>query len=663
MFFVNIFVFLWNIGCVFMFSCFAVSERVPVLKEDFQSPPSLSVSDRIVKVVLEVICYVADLFQAPSLTEWVVSALPEKNIEHIYKYDPEDLQLKKIIEKVYPQLKKIIEKASLLEQQNPLHQAVCCLDKEAVRCLIGENSNLNQSQGDTRYINIPNERGDTALALAIQLGNLDFIKFLVEECGAWIGISGHTSEGTLNKNHQSCIHIAIEHKQYHLLDYFIREREVNPNLGSSLNGETPLGLALRVGHKAAVQMLVDTYQVNICPGSFTHLSGAWLREQGGVLCIAALHGQNDMIEWLVSRYNNDVNYEIYGKTPLYSAIEGGHLDTATLLIDKLGVNIQSEILERGSYPAIAARLGKLDILKLLFRRLPPCNNKDPIIFSCLMEAVKSGHVDVVKHLINEYGLKIEELLDSYNQTLLHIAIQEEESRNTKNRDELIKYLVNNGGRRLIFFRNRFGNTPFIEALLLGSSSIVRTFISLYSFQELVSDEELPLALVVASRALLPNIVNMILKRDSGLNVNQAVHVRIHGVNKVLNPLQALVVGNDSRITADDNAFIIALSLIEKGAVFPVKTRQNELHFHRFLKNMKKAFKHISDGKVAFLIPYRDNNHGHKEPVTGSFVRHVHMDRNMYSEIFSFRPSLPKNLRLPFVGMERTLDEAIEYYKS
>ncbi|KDN62943.1 hypothetical protein CSUB01_08487 [Colletotrichum sublineola] len=199
------------------------------------------------------------------------------------------------------------------------------------------------------------------------------------------------------------------------------EAGANANI-SDASGSTPLFLAARMGGTQYVQNLWE-------------VTGKRLRDNFSrdSLHLAALSGNTDLTEWLLTQASDkevkdrrkyrplhwaarngheDVvkllikhGVEIKAKdqmayTPLHKAAEGGHEGVIELLIDN-GAEPKAETLRGGTPLHEAAKGGHVGVVNLLLQRGAELNVQDQKGITPLHKAAEGGHEDVVKLLIDK----------------------------------------------------------------------------------------------------------------------------------------------------------------------------------------------------------------------------------------------------------------------
>lgn len=99
----------------------------------------------------------------------------------------------------------------------------------------------------------------------------------------------------------------------------------------------------------------------------------------------------------------DVNKPVWNKSPLYIAIENGHIEIARLLIDQgNGIDVNSGTLLGSTALSVAALNGHLEIVELLLQdeRLN-CKAENNFGETALQLAAREGHEDIVRSLCHD----------------------------------------------------------------------------------------------------------------------------------------------------------------------------------------------------------------------------------------------------------------------
>jgi ankyrin repeat protein len=136
---------------------------------------------------------------------------------------------------------------------------------------------------------------------------------------------------------------------------------------------------------------------------------------GQTLSVAARDGHRGVVEFLLD-HGADINYQsaasptmaARGSTPLHEALINGHIDIATLLLDR-GANATLQAYREGTPICCAASNGYLDIVELLADRgsldfSPVRNSRGELsraLLWPLLWATEKSHTDVVDYLLEQ----------------------------------------------------------------------------------------------------------------------------------------------------------------------------------------------------------------------------------------------------------------------
>ena len=177
----------------------------------------------------------------------------------------------------------------------------------------------------------------------------------------WINIDEDLQEGYRSSNlppKTTLLHIASKHGLLGIIRAILNSasREDTFINAKADGGQTPLLWAVRKGHTAVVQLLLNTGKVHVD-----------IKDRIGrtSLSYAAQNGANKVVQLLLNTSKVDVDAEAYnGRTPLSFAAESGKLETVNLLLErKPDVNLANKY---GRTPlSFAAERGRLEVVKLL----------------------------------------------------------------------------------------------------------------------------------------------------------------------------------------------------------------------------------------------------------------------------------------------------------
>ncbi|XP_024521068.1 potassium channel KOR2-like [Selaginella moellendorffii] len=176
---------------------------------------------------------------------------------------------------------------------------------------------------------------------------------------------------------------------------------------------------------------------------------------------AAFQGDLYYLRSLIRTGADPVKSDYIGKTPLHLAASKGYDDIVSLLLrEGADVNALDNI---GNSPLLEAIKGGHDYTaSILVERGARLNLTYP--GNMLIRAVVKNNLELLKRLIN-HGVD-PNAADYYSRTALHVAAAE-------GLNSFVKFLINAGAN--IFYKDRWGRTPYDEAKRCGSVLVISAF--------------------------------------------------------------------------------------------------------------------------------------------------------------------------------------------
>ncbi|KAL4238675.1 Ankyrin repeat [Mactra antiquata] len=338
------------------------------------------------------------------------------------------------------QLKHLLEngatvKASDTSGKSALHHCADNLETQCAEMLL---------EKDKSILEVKDEQGYTALALAVLVGNTNLIKLLLEK-----GADIHTDDNEGHKlshwaavcGHLKVLDILINNKaemsspdNHHAYPIHYAAQMNSSNSGNTESRISEKVLRKFIDCKVELDVLDDAGRQPLlwaaCSGNADSCrmllkAGADInstdQDDLTALHCAASRGHYDCIE-VLRKGGADVNKIDKNKcTPLFYAITLGNKDcTQALIKAKANVN---HVDDRGRNPVHCAAIkGSLDTVKLLEKESADLwhqNNKGDYP---IHEAAQKGHSDVVKYFLNQRNDKdAVNVTNKVGKTLLHIA--------------------------------------------------------------------------------------------------------------------------------------------------------------------------------------------------------------------------------------------------
>ncbi|HEX3046976.1 MAG TPA: ankyrin repeat domain-containing protein [Bacillota bacterium] len=261
-------------------------------------------------------------------------------------------------------------------------------------------------------VNARNNQGDSALAIAANLGYTEIVKLLIRN-GAKVNAQDEAGQTALfyaaGAGYSEIVQLFIEHQT----DVNAKNKEGetslhwaaqagNPDIvrlliehGADLEAKTlkdnitPLMYAINFGHYETVKLLIEN-KAN--PNAVT-------RDHSPVLGFCLYKDKNDEIMKLLIKHGANVNYQdpVDGTTLLMSVINSGKIETAKILIENGAlVNAQNEFGDTALMRACRNR--ELERVKLLVKNKADVNLKDENGQTALYQAKQAGSKLIVDFL-------------------------------------------------------------------------------------------------------------------------------------------------------------------------------------------------------------------------------------------------------------------------
>ncbi|KAJ5240729.1 uncharacterized protein N7469_002320 [Penicillium citrinum] len=301
--------------------------------------------------------------------------------------------------------------------EHPLCAAIRYGSKECLELLISYGASVS----------VRNRKGRTLLHQATIHGHCDIVQMLLGY--AEISLRATDTKGA------TALHLAARYGHTAIAKTLLASSDIEVD-SRDRDGATPLCTAIRGNHQSvALQILAKGADINrYCRRRETALHHAVKNGNILLVCVlldmevldpnirdrcgwapityAALSGSLRLLEVLLARpdialNDVDINMTVWNKSPLFIAIEYGHIEVAKLLIghsNRLDVNSATFLGDTAL--SVAAVNGHLDIVELLLQNEKlNCMAQNAFGETALQLAAREGHEAIVRCLCRDIRLR------------------------------------------------------------------------------------------------------------------------------------------------------------------------------------------------------------------------------------------------------------------
>ncbi|KAF4463204.1 ankyrin repeat-containing [Fusarium albosuccineum] len=238
-------------------------------------------------------------------------------------------------------------------------------------------------------INAKNERGSTALEIAVDKRNFAVIKLL---------LNSSTIDPSVKGTGGTPFELAIRDGNREMIDLFLENGAVDLNSRNSM-GRTPLMWAISMGSESTSKYLLERGQVDLNA-----------KDDSGhtALALASIRGYSETVRLLFQRRDVDVNAtDVQGNTAFLLAAASGLRGFAGLFLQRSEVDIK-EANEDGMTALLIAAVNGLkdDVEQVLRRREVDVNTRNHRGETALSLAAENGKEDVVELLLQRSDIDV-----------------------------------------------------------------------------------------------------------------------------------------------------------------------------------------------------------------------------------------------------------------
>lgn len=353
-------------------------------------------------------------------------------------------------------------------QQHPLHDAACLGKVSDVEALIQAGADRERPDAFGRTVvhmaaalgheavirmlsrlgaklEVPDAMGSTPLHIAAHAGQIDVMRALMELRADVNAVQSGRTPGS--ETGRTPFHLAVDGVQPRACKLLPR---MNANLEArDSRNDTPLTLAVRLGHTLVLDSLID------------QRCDLHARDDDGStpLHLAACKQRLECIEILVMRGARAETTDKHGFTPLHVASRSGEPEAVAKLIQMKANVMARTTAGRQLALHLAAMADELETIDVLYKFKADIDAQDTRGYASLHCAVEYDRINSLTKLLQFGALRDQQT--RANDTALHLACQAA-------RPHLVERLLRNGSN--VNARGRNGQTALHMASEIGSMS-------------------------------------------------------------------------------------------------------------------------------------------------------------------------------------------------
>lgn len=277
------------------------------------------------------------------------------------------------------------------------------------------------------------------------------------------------------------LYLVCYHGNLDILLYLVSKGH---DINTKFNDVCNLWLASQNGHTNIVEYLISKgYDINTTHKNFTSLYMACKNNHIGIaelllkadakidenkgdgstaLYVASQNGHSKIVDLLLD-YKANYNIPYGNSTPLYTAAQHKHLEVVEILCRRTNLEyINMQIQDNSTALYIASQMGNVECVRVLLQYKTDPTIKYKNTYTPLHTAADRGHLPIVKILIEDNRVDINEKT-SLGASALYSA-------STQGHFEVVKYLLSKGANIESCYNN--GQTPLCAACLSNKYDIV-----------------------------------------------------------------------------------------------------------------------------------------------------------------------------------------------
>ncbi|KAK5871361.1 hypothetical protein PBY51_004246 [Eleginops maclovinus] len=279
-----------------------------------------------------------------------------------------------------------------VDNRTALHYAVAGKNKEAVQLLLQRRVKMDAKD---KY-------GVAPIHLAAWFGSLEILKLLVQ-AGA--------EQKVENKEGLNIMHCAAINNHTEILEYIINDLQMKELDKEDQSGHRAFALAAEHGCAEMLEKLMVPYDMGTMKPN---------KRGDTPLHLAARNGHLAAVQLLLQSFDTRDEVNMEGETALYQAADNGEEECALLLLE---AGCDPNILTKGNCSALhpVSEKGDTSLVQLLLDYKTHTDFQNQNLEAPLHLAVKNSHIPVI-HCLLKAGCNVN-VTDKRSQTAMHLAAE------------------------------------------------------------------------------------------------------------------------------------------------------------------------------------------------------------------------------------------------
>ncbi|XP_010782796.1 ankyrin repeat and death domain-containing protein 1A [Notothenia coriiceps] len=279
-----------------------------------------------------------------------------------------------------------------VDNRTALHYAVAGKNKEAVQLLLQRRVKVDQKD---KY-------GVAPIHLAAWFGSLEILKLLVQ-AGA--------EQKVENEEGLNIMHCAAINNQTEIIEYIMNDLQMKELDKEDQSGHRAFALAAEHGCVEMLEMLMVRYDMGTMEPN---------KRGDTPLHLAARNGHLAAIQSLLQSFDTRDEVNMESETALYQAAEHGEEECALLLLE---AGCDPNILTKANCSALhpVSEKGDTSVVQLLLDYKAHTDFQNQNLEAPLHLAVKNSHIPVI-HCLLKSGCNVN-VTDKRSQTAMHLAAE------------------------------------------------------------------------------------------------------------------------------------------------------------------------------------------------------------------------------------------------